>query len=253
LSRVLKAAFVTVDQDNRVHLKTELPPHLTEAPASPPETPAKPEPAAIGFSEEDTRQNAQAEIDAILAKARREAQAVYDEILAKAQAEAAEIELTARENGYAEGLANGEKDAELLRLQANQTYADAVKEKEKLIASLEPEMLSLVVGIVQKLVGNAAALSPGVVKNLIAQGLGGASATGDITIHVSTEDYETVLAAREEFLPMTDASAHLEITKDHSLKPSDCIIETAFGNIDCSLDQQWQAIKRDLFLISKNS
>jgi flagellar biosynthesis/type III secretory pathway protein FliH len=37
--------------------------------------------------------------------------------------------------------------------------------------------------------------------------------------------------------------------KDLSLNPTDCIIETPYGNIDCSLERQMQDLIENLYYI----
>ncbi|MCL2699868.1 MAG: FliH/SctL family protein, partial [Defluviitaleaceae bacterium] len=87
---------------------------------------------------------------------------------------------------------------------------------------------------------------------IIRKGFSESKMSGDITIRVSDADYEATYESREEIQQYADAGAKLEILKDPSLTQGDCIIETPFGAIDCSLDQQSESLKKNLYFISEN-
>jgi flagellar assembly protein FliH len=75
------------------------------------------------------------------------------------------------------------------------------------------------------------------------------STIGGVKVRVSSHDYADVEAARDEVLALIEGGAELEIIKDLSLGKTDCIIETPFGSVDCSLDTQLSVLKHNVYLI----
>jgi flagellar assembly protein FliH len=184
----------------------------------------------------------------VLADAENEAKSIVSE----AHAEASKIKTEAYNEAYGNGLKKGEEEAKLLVKDAEQIKAEAYIEKNKILNSAEPEAVELISSIVKKLVGDIYAVNPSVIMFLIRQGLAQVAAAGDITIHVSRQDYDGLIPNKEEILALAEAGTKIDIMRDVSLNPSDCVIETRFGNIDCSLNRQYEALKENLYYICKN-
>lgn len=155
----------------------------------------------------------------------------------------------AKSDGYQEGIAEAVREGDEIRAVARQVLEDAEKWKSDMQAALEPEMIDLLVGITNKLIGNAVIFNPGVILALVRSGMQNATIAKKVTIYVGAEDYDTVVAHRDEIAALTDGSVKLEIVKDLSLSKADCIIETPFGLIDASLGQQLEALKQNISLL----
>ena len=152
---------------------------------------------------------------------------------------------TARQEGYDEGFNTGKAKADLLIAEAERFRAETLAERERTYAAIEPDMVELILGITRKLLGDAADMHPQVVTNLIRQGLAEATLTGSLTLRVSKDDYEAVTADKEQLVAIAEG-AHIEIVRDISLTRGDCIIETNYGNIDCSLERQYESFARNM-------
>jgi flagellar assembly protein FliH len=211
------------------------------------------------LSEEEAKHKS----EQILAFAESEAQRLKDEALAdaekeaaviisKANAESAKIKKEAYQEAYENGLSKGEEEANILIKDAEQIKADAYIEKNKILNSAEPEAVELISDVIKKLIGDIYEVNPGVIMFLIRQGLAQVAAAGDITIHVSRQDYDELIPNKEEILALAEAGTKIDILRDVSLNRSDCVIETRFGNIDCSLNRQYEALKENLYYICKN-
>jgi len=160
--------------------------------------------------------------------------------------EAEKLAEEAQRQGYEDGMNSATSEGDAIKAQAQKILEDAYAERKDMQEKLEPEMVDLVIQIVSKLLDNAIALNPSLVVNLVRQGMASATITGDVVVHVSPQDVEQVVAHKEEIMALTDGSVKLEILRDLSLNPMDCVIETPFGNIDCSLGQQFEALKHNL-------
>ncbi|MDR1705575.1 MAG: hypothetical protein LBS19_12935 [Clostridiales bacterium] len=155
----------------------------------------------------------------------------------------------ARQAGYESGITQGRKDGELLRTQALEVLDDAQKQRAEMIAGVEGELVQLVMDISEKLLRNKAAFSPQLILCLIKAALSETTTSEDITVRVSEDDYDGVLENKEELMKMVGGGAKLEIVKDMALGKSDCVIETAYGYIDSSLDQQLSALREQIYFI----
>jgi flagellar assembly protein FliH len=170
----------------------------------------------------------------------------------QAKGEIEGLKAAAYNEAYEAGRLKGEAEAEGIIAEAEEIKERALVEKEEILNSAEPEIVELVADVVKKLIGGAFEIRPELILFLVKQGLSATTLTGNITVHVSEDDYGAVIADKNELLSMAEAGTTIEIIKDVSLNAADCIIETKFGNIDCSLDKQYGALKESLFLICKN-
>jgi flagellar assembly protein FliH len=167
----------------------------------------------------------------------------------QAESEAARIRTEAQEQGYSEGFATATQEGDAIKDQARQLLASTQSQCKAMQEKLEPEIVNLIIQITSKLLGDAVAINPDIVMNLVKQGMASATITGDVTVHVSSQDFEHVTAHKDEIMALTDGSVKLEIVRDLGLSPMDCVIETPFGNIDCSLDQQFEQLRSNLTYI----
>lgn len=254
-SNILKSYTATVDYDNKVLIEVPVFP-------DPPEPEEEiPESTEDDFTEEEIEiippevaaeeiiRGAKQEAEEIIARAKSEAEAFYRETETKALAESMRIKSEAQEEGYQEGMRKAQGAGEAIKAEANQVLENAKRECADMIAAAEPDMVELISRITEKLLSDSVRIHPGVVVNLIKQGISGATMTGDVSIRVSAGDYEYAAAKKDELQSMADASVRMDIIKDLSLAETDCVIETPFGNIDCSLGQQFEALKENLFYI----
>lgn len=249
MPNILKAGAVTVDNEK---VNIEVGP---VAAVYIPEASFVPEAEEEESPEEKAHhilQKAEHDADQLRRKAAGEAASIIEDAKKQATAESQAIKEQARSDGYQEGLQKATSEGEAIKAQANKVLEDARRERAETEASLEPDMVDLINKIVAKLLDDTIRINPGVIINLIRQGLAGATLTGNIFVHVSQYDFEEVTENKEALLAMTDGSVKLEIIRDLSLNRMDCVIETPFGNIDCSLTQQSDALRENLNYILWN-
>jgi len=196
--------------------------------------------------------NAERQAEEIINNAHAEAENKQAKILQDAEAEARRVIDEARDSGYKEGIDNATSEGDVIKAEARQVLDDAHAEHKKMQESLEPEIVEMIIGITEKLLGNITKVNPKTILNIVKQGFAAAAISGDVTVYVSADDYENVLENKDELLALTDGSVKLQITKDLSLSPMDCVIETPFGDIDCSLGQQFESLRANLTYILNN-
>jgi flagellar assembly protein FliH len=253
----MKPGTYTIDQENRVVLDIVTPPPEAIIPGT--GNAEADENMATGGSEHH-KVSAEEQSKFLVSQAKAQGEQIVQdaiiegsnkraEIIKKAEAEAIQIHADAQDKGYSDGMNACTEQANAIRAEAQQVLESAYAERKALEESLEPEMVSLVIDVIEKLIGDTIKLNPAAVVNLIKQGLSASTITGDVIVYVSPQDFEQVQANKEELLAMADGSVKLEIVKDLSLNPTDCVIETPFGNVDSSLGQQYENLKSDLMYI----
>jgi len=257
-NKILKAATVKVDNDNKV---------VIDVSAQLQYTPTDNDNLTDNNDESVVESNKIAQVNQTVAKKIRQAELQAEEIIANAKKIASEeqesIRATAeteavrlmeeyRDIGYKEGMDLAISEGNTIKEEANEILKAAESEKKQMQENLEPEMVDLIIKITEKLLGNATNINPKVIINLIKQGLSSTVITGDVMIYVSADDLEQVQKHKEELMTLTDGSVNLEIVKDLSLNPMDCIIGTPFGDIDCSLGQQFESLRANLTYILNN-
>jgi flagellar assembly protein FliH len=242
-NRVLKAHSVTVDTENKVII--EIPPVPEIEPELPEVESADPEEQAHNNAAKIIR-SAEQQASLILTQARNEAASEQDAIIGAAQNEATRIRDEARESGYNEGMDKATGEGEIIVAEAERVLEEAKKWRKHMEDTLEPDMVQLIIDIVEKILADTVKLHPEAIMTLIKQGLDSTMASGDVKVYVSSDDYELVTSKKNELAAMADGSVNIEIIKDLSLNPMDSIISTPIGDIDVSLNQQYESIKAGL-------
>ena len=250
LSRIIKSGTFLLDENNKV---------IIDVP--PAEAFEANEQASYEIPEEEQEIiNPADEAEKIISAAKKEAENIIERavsqardesrnILSLAATEAEELQKKAQEDGYNAGLTKAKAEGDDIKRQAEKIRSDALLWKKSQEESLEPQIVDIIIQITEKLIN--VTINPNIIINLIRQGINNSTITGNIIIYVSQNDYSYVIEHRDEILSLTDGSVKVDIVKDLSLNDNDCIMETPFGNIDSSLNQQLETLIQDLKYILK--
>ena len=171
------------------------------------------------------------------------------------EAEARRIYEENRQEGYQKGMEEAKAEGDAIKEEAQGVLDSAIREREETRQAVEPDAVNLIINIVDKLLGNSVKINPALVVTLIRQGFAGATLHGQVTIRVSENDYQETVAHRDEIVAAASGmaagggTAEIEIVRDLSLGPTDCIIDTPFGGIDVSLTPQFEALKEHLLFL----
>jgi len=169
--------------------------------------------------------------------------------LKEIQSEIDDLMEQSKEEGYETGYNEAITEKEKIIKEANGIKEDAISYRKELLDNLEPEIIGLVSSVLGKLLSKSVEVHDDIILYLIKQGLDETSTNSDINIRVSKEDYDFVIRNKDKIFSMNENSSDIEIIKDLALKKSDCVLETAFGNIDSSLDEQFKLLKESLYYI----
>ena len=269
MSRIVKSWNASVDAHNRVSIE-----NAVQIPNQPFENPlvdeemAYDEPSATYHEPEEPPIDLEAlryEAELIIANAEKKANKLSDEIIStarnqaktfehdtreKLKVEAEQVREEAKQQGYEQAIKEAQLEADGIIQEANDIKQDAINEKEEMLANVEPEMVNLMIDILDHLIGVEKETNKKTITTLIKSGLARANPSGKITIHVSPEDYPAV--DKNDLFQELDTMAELEVIEDPSVRKAGCIIETEIGTIDSSLDTQYKALRKNLKYILKN-
>lgn len=189
--------------------------------------------------------------------AKAEAERKAKEIIADAQARAQQMMIdaegaieqemeNARQLGYADGLAKAEEEAlhrknfEAGELQ--QMINSIRAERERVIESLEGEVIETVIEIAKKTVRTQIRDNE-VFLGLVKAEMAELKSTDNITVSVAVEDFVRVFGsaegAKEEF-----PEGNVKVVADKELSAGDCIIETDVEVVDCSVEGQLEKLEQ---------
>jgi flagellar assembly protein FliH len=191
-------------------------------------------------------------VSSAVEKAEREAKEICDEAHRQSEEEAKKLYEEAKEKGYREGYDKAMSEVCELKEEAQEAVRLAENERKEFFENVEGELVDLTVSVIEKILNDAKAVNPQIIMAVIRKGLSEAKMTGDIFIHVSDKEYDTVMERKDEIPELNDNNVNIEIIKDFSLESGDCYLETAFGNIDCGIDSQFKKVRESLYFILDN-
>lgn len=186
----------------------------------------------------------------IAASALDRARTEADMIVRTARAEAESILREAREAGYLEGYQAGKSEGEALvaplmqRLEADLVTFEA--EAREFFESIEPGLLKLCLESVEKIVRHEARTDPRVVGRVIRSCLRRVKGSHEVRVRVNPAEVAAVRAMRDELLGMAEGVDAINIVDDRRVTAGGCVIETATGDFDATVETQLERIDQKL-------
>ncbi|WP_425449193.1 FliH/SctL family protein [Dethiothermospora halolimnae] len=186
--------------------------------------------------------DAKSEAEFIIENAKREA----EEILNTAKENSDSIEADSREKGYVSGYNEGKEKSDELIKEANDIKKNYLLEKEKVLNSIEDDVIELVKTICNEIIENIVKDDDSAIIALVKKGLDSLDSRDTAVIRISKDDYEVVNFSKDRLLSMANMIEDIEIKLDNTLKTGDCIIETKNGSVDVSIKSQLEKIEETL-------
>ncbi len=155
------------------------------------------------------------------------------------------------EQAYQKGLQKGKKEArEKQRLKTASAVKglgrataalEQIREKKKIAAEIETIRRSLAAA--KQIIEKEIEVNPEIVRNVAASALHRVADIKGIVIRVNPLDLETLMSFKKELRAMFKADEDFQMEQDSTIARGGCIIDTAFGDIDASIDSQLKAIE----------
>nr|WP_077211520.1 flagellar assembly protein FliH [Bacillus dakarensis] len=197
---------------------------------------------------------AKEEAEVILNQAKSQADAMKAEIShekANWEKQAAALSNKAKQMGFDEGFQEGQQrgyeEVRELIGEAVQIVENSKLDYQKKIQSSELTILDLGLKVAEKIIGEQLASNPDHFLAIVRNALKEARDYREIQLHVNPYYYGFLISQKEDLLKIFPKETELYIYPDPDLPEQSCIIESASGRIDASVDQQLEEIKRKLF------
>jgi len=193
-----------------------------------------------------TKEQVEPELETLKEKARLEAEEIVEQAKADRDKIATEAQETGFQQGYNEGLTVGKKEADKLRLQAQEVLDQARGLLKETVAETEPKIIDLAVEITTKLIQVQLELSPQQIKIIAQEALQKVKGGKNYLIHANPKDAEVLRSNKELLLQELPGNVTLRIIVDQHITPGGCLVDTEQGQIEATIDGQLDRVKKAL-------
>jgi len=211
----------------------------------------RPTVGAVVFNYDDVTSKANAYLNQVKAEAA--------QILAKAQKDAELIRKQAQELGSKSAVENAEKnlstrvDAQIR--QQMQTALPAITqmvqaidaERLQWLAKWEQNAVQLAIAIAQKVIRRNLAQQPQITHQLVREALELAAGSQSLKVYMNPQDHAALGKQVQEMTKQLSNLTPAEILAHESITPGGCVVQTEFGIIDQQIESQLARISEELF------
>lgn len=198
------------------------------------------------------------DVEALIAEAEARAQEKASKIIEHAQTEAKKLidqakiyGETAKADAYKEGMEQGRVDGakagrdefKVHIEQATDMFRQLVRERERVLSGLEPELAKLAMEVAKKIIGEQVAINRDATVEIIRNAMTRIKSREEVSIKVNPDDVDYVRGKQDIFARMVEGLKKLEIVADPRVDRGGCIIETDLGNTDARLSVQISLIE----------
>lgn len=148
--------------------------------------------------------------------------------------------------GFDQGTLQAEEEFRQKRQEMHELIQTAYEEKARVIQQSEPFLLSLSVKVAEKVIKEELKQHKEQLLNIVKQALIHIEESEDVVMHVSPDDYPIILPFLEELKTYVRANSELKLIPVPNLETGGCMIHTASGSYDVTVDSQLQEIKKHL-------
>ena len=118
--------------------------------------------------------------------------------------------------------------------------------RDKIFRESEDEVISLIMLVARKVIIREIAQDRSILADVVKHALAGLSTREEITVRINPDDYQLATSGRDELLQDELLNKRLLLKPDPSVASGFCLVDTAMGTIDASLDGQMDQIYRSL-------
>jgi flagellar assembly protein FliH len=169
-----------------------------------------------------------------------------DAVMAEHRERLAALEREAFTKGYAQGeragLEAGGKRAEAMLRRVAQTIEELSGLRQTLIHETEREMVQLALTLARRVVHREVTLDPELAAALAHVALERLGTNTPATIRLNPEDY-TIVAQD----PTRWGGQTVTVVPDPAISRGGCLVESAFGSVDATIERQFDELSRALF------
>jgi flagellar assembly protein FliH len=195
---------------------------------------------------EEIINKAKEQADSAIEQAKQAAEKILNDAKVQAEEMKAQAEKEGFATGHKEGLAKAKQEIEANLENSISILAQAEEERVTRILASEAELLKLVTGIVEKIIGSELKSHPEQVVSVVKEALSRVATANSITIKINPDDGRLI----EENLPslqeVFSEPKSIAIKPDQTIPPGDCFIETEHGKVDARIKSQLERIMNEI-------
>lgn len=207
--------------------------------------------AQVSAEAQKILEQAAIEAQAKITDAQVEASNIRKEARQQAEEEKMQILEQARLQGYEEGYANAQAEAERARQECAAKERQLEQHYQRQIDELEPRFVDAISDIYEHILGVGLGDQREILAHLISNTIRKIEGSHSFIIHVSKEDYPFVSMQKKQLMAGAAAgNSTVEVVEDITMKQSECTIETDGGIFDCGLGTQLSELKKKLMLLA---
>lgn len=185
------------------------------------------------------------QIEAMLAEARTQSA----QLLNETQQKIAQITQQAEQQGLEQGRAAGQAETRRALQQAQHILQAAHFDRERLLHDSEGEMVQLVLQIVRKILRIEPIINEQVLLKVVRAALERLGKQVNVLIRVHPEDLELL---HFSLLQLEDLALEIELLPDPAIEPGGCRVVSAAGEIDATLQTQFEAVARSFLQLASD-
>jgi flagellar assembly protein FliH len=159
------------------------------------------------------------------------------------------LEREAYEKGFEQGRKDGlELEAKQLQQQKQRMealFAEIQGLKSSIFKEAEQELVFLSTLIAKRIVGEEIRSDPGVIRRTVQRAMELVSDRSRLKISVNPEDMDEMQRIMPELASMTKGG-QLQVVEDETIERGGCLLETGFGRINATINEQLKMVEREL-------
>jgi flagellar assembly protein FliH len=171
---------------------------------------------------------------------------IEEKVLKEAKKKALFIEKEAYEKGFEQGerdgLALGQKRIETTIQQLKELLLEMRGQQEKFWKAYEKEILELIFSIAKKVIRHEIELHPNIITATFREAFQYIVERDKIVVHLHPVDYQYLLAHPEQIPFILNDQEGVKVIEDHSITRGGCLLMTSFGEIDATIESQFDEI-----------
>lgn len=158
----------------------------------------------------------------------------------------------AYEQGFKKGYDEARKIANKIIDEAIDIRQSLEKRKEIIYKEAEEDIVELVLKIAKKIIGDEIQQNKNSIISQIKLALEKCTYKSKVTVKVSSDDYPNVLANKGVIESLVEGISELEIVEDKFLKKGDCVIDTPSGEVNSSIELQFEQLQKAFYFVLRN-
>jgi len=149
------------------------------------------------------------------------------------------------EQGQRDGLALEEKKMEEIARQLEALFSGLNDLKPQIYSESEGELLKLNMSMVKTIIGEEVRTNNEIIINTIRSAMKFLTDKRKIKIIINPDDMENVRRLLPDLSKITKGG-HFQITEDNSIERGGCILETGFGKINATIEDQLRILEEEI-------